>query len=218
MVPWREFQDIFGERRAFGLVTSGSHLCCLQMMWFCWLLQAKTFSVHLSRLQLIVKWSRWESALPSLSSWFSIRKRWSAPYRSGVPSSRGEVQVCWYLAHEWRKVPARDRQMGFVSSNEGTVPVHCGEEGTEPKGKALNLLFHLCSIFVPTLTYGHKIWVVTERMRSRIQAVQMGFLRMAAGLGLRDRVRSLAIRKGTRSWAAASSPRKESADLVQAFV
>ena len=46
------------------------------------------------------------------------------------------------------------------------------------------------SIYVPTLTYGHELWVVTERMRSRIQAAEMSFLRGVAGLSLRDRVRS----------------------------
>ena len=49
------------------------------------------------------------------------------------------------------------------------------------------------SIFVPTLTYGHELWVVTERMRSRIQAAEMSFLRRVAGLSLRDRVRSSVI-------------------------
>ena len=32
------------------------------------------------------------------------------------------------------------------------------------------------SIYVLTLTYGHELWVVTERMRSRIQAAKMSFL------------------------------------------
>uniref|UniRef100_A0A669BJZ3 Reverse transcriptase domain-containing protein n=1 Tax=Oreochromis niloticus TaxID=8128 RepID=A0A669BJZ3_ORENI len=54
------------------------------------------------------------------------------------------------------------------------------------------------SIYVPTLTYGHELWVVTERTRSRIQAAEMSFLRRVAGLSLRDRVRSLAIREGLR--------------------
>ena len=52
------------------------------------------------------------------------------------------------------------------------------------------------SIFVPILTYGHKGWVMTERMRSRIQAAEMGFLRRVAGVSLGDRVRSSAIREG----------------------
>ena len=54
------------------------------------------------------------------------------------------------------------------------------------------------SIFVPTLTYGHESWVMTERTRSRVQAAEMGFLRRVAGVSLRDRVRSSAIREELR--------------------
>ncbi|KAK3564684.1 hypothetical protein QTP86_024812, partial [Hemibagrus guttatus] len=45
------------------------------------------------------------------------------------------------------------------------------------------------SIYVPTLTYGHELCVMTERVRSRIQAAKMSFLRMVVGRSLRDRVR-----------------------------
>ncbi|KAK7940110.1 hypothetical protein WMY93_003436 [Mugilogobius chulae] len=51
------------------------------------------------------------------------------------------------------------------------------------------------SIYVPTLTYGHELWVMTERTRSRIQAVEMSFLRRVAGRSLRDRVRSSVTRE-----------------------
>ncbi|TWW77544.1 hypothetical protein D4764_12G0009340 [Takifugu flavidus] len=51
------------------------------------------------------------------------------------------------------------------------------------------------SIFIPTLTYGHELWVMTERTRSRVQAAKMSFLRMVAGLSLSDRVRSSAIQE-----------------------
>lgn len=43
-------------------------------------------------------------------------------------------------------------------SKVGVVPDRHGEEGVESEGKA----------FASTLTCGHKLWVVTERMRSRI--------------------------------------------------
>ncbi|KAK0132474.1 putative uncharacterized transposon-derived protein F52C9.6 [Merluccius polli] len=43
------------------------------------------------------------------------------------------------------------------------------------------------SIYVPALTYGHELWVMTERTRSRVQAAEMSFLRRVAGLSLRDR-------------------------------
>ncbi|KAK3529893.1 hypothetical protein QTP86_007211 [Hemibagrus guttatus] len=46
------------------------------------------------------------------------------------------------------------------------------------------------SIYVPTLTYDHELWVMTERVRSRIQAAEISFLRRVAGHSLRDRVRS----------------------------
>ncbi|TWW53113.1 R2 Retrovirus-related Pol polyprotein from type I retrotransposable element [Takifugu flavidus] len=54
------------------------------------------------------------------------------------------------------------------------------------------------SIFVPTLTYGHELWVMTERTRSRVQVAEISFLRRVAGLSLRDRVRSSAIREELR--------------------
>jgi len=49
------------------------------------------------------------------------------------------------------------------------------------------------SIFVATVTYGHKVWVVTERMTSQIQAAENTFLWRVAGLSLRKRVRSSTI-------------------------
>uniref|UniRef100_A0A8C6PI18 Reverse transcriptase domain-containing protein n=1 Tax=Nothobranchius furzeri TaxID=105023 RepID=A0A8C6PI18_NOTFU len=52
------------------------------------------------------------------------------------------------------------------------------------------------SIYVPTLTYGHEFWVVTEKTRSRIQAAEMSFLLRVAGFSLRDRVRSSVMREG----------------------
>ena len=44
------------------------------------------------------------------------------------------------------------------------------------------------SNFVPTLIYGHERWVMTERMRSQVQAAKMGFLHRVAGVSLRDRI------------------------------
>ncbi|KAK3538079.1 hypothetical protein QTP70_028636 [Hemibagrus guttatus] len=51
------------------------------------------------------------------------------------------------------------------------------------------------SIYVPTLTYGHELWVMTERVRSRIQAAEMRFLCRVVGRSLRDRVRSSVTRE-----------------------
>ena len=54
------------------------------------------------------------------------------------------------------------------------------------------------SIYVPTLTHGHEIWVVTKRIRSQIHATEMSFLRGMAGLSLRDRMRSADIKERLR--------------------
>ena len=54
------------------------------------------------------------------------------------------------------------------------------------------------SIYVPILTYGHELWVMTERTRSQIQAAEMSFLRRVAGRSLRDRVRSSVTREELR--------------------
>ena len=50
------------------------------------------------------------------------------------------------------------------------------------------------SIFVPILTYGHELWVMTERVRSRIQAAEMGFLRRVKGVTRLHKKRNTEIR------------------------
>ena len=40
------------------------------------------------------------------------------------------------------------------------------------------------SIFVPTLTYGHKLWGVTKRTISEVQVVAMSFICRVGGLSL----------------------------------
>ena len=87
-----------------------------------------------------------------------------------------------------------DRRIGVASaSNAGAVSVRWGEEGAEPEGEVLDLPVHLCS--KPMVTYGHELWLVTERTRLRIQVAGMSSLRRVAGLSLRDKVRSSDIRR-----------------------
>ncbi|KAK3539329.1 hypothetical protein QTP70_001214 [Hemibagrus guttatus] len=74
------------------------------------------------------------------------------------------------------------------------------------------------SIYVPTLTYGHELWVMTERVRSRIQAAEMSFLHRVAGRSLRDRVRSSVTRGGARSRAAAPPHQKGAVEVAWASV
>ena len=51
------------------------------------------------------------------------------------------------------------------------------------------------TVFVPILTYGHEFWVMTERVRSQVQASEMRFLRRIEGVTLSNKVRSSEIRK-----------------------
>ena len=50
----------------------------------------------------------------------------------------------------------------------------CGEEGAEPKGKAFDLV------------YGDELWVMTERIRLKIQAAETSFPCRLAGLSFGD--------------------------------
>ena len=51
------------------------------------------------------------------------------------------------------------------------------------------------SVYVPILTYGHERWIMNEKVRSRIQAAEMGFLRRISGLTLLDKVKSANTRE-----------------------
>ncbi|KAK3538438.1 hypothetical protein QTP86_003713 [Hemibagrus guttatus] len=70
------------------------------------------------------------------------------------------------------------------------------------------------SIYIPTLTYGHELWVMTERIRSRIQAAEMSFLCRMAGCSLRDRLRSSVTREELR----VEPHRKETVEVARASV
>jgi hypothetical protein len=50
------------------------------------------------------------------------------------------------------------------------------------------------SVYLPTLTYGHECWIMSEKVRSRLQAAEMRFLRRVAGFTRLDRVRNTIIR------------------------
>ena len=70
------------------------------------------------------------------------------------------------ILHEIRFCCNCDRGRALIRRSEETdfsvmSRTSCGEERTEPEGKALHRW-----IYVPTLTCGHELWVVTERTRS----------------------------------------------------
>ncbi|PWA27268.1 hypothetical protein CCH79_00018322 [Gambusia affinis] len=98
---------------------------------------------------------------------------------------RQRVEHEWDLVHEWGKKGAGDRQADWRSVCCKRALYQSVVVKRELSQKA-RLSIHR-SIYVPTLIYGHELWVMTERTRSWIQAAEMGFLQRVSGLALRDR-------------------------------
>lgn len=80
-----------------------------------------------------------------------------------TPPSEG-IQLSWGLVHEWGESGAEDWQTDRSSiwSDADAIPSSYGKEGAELKGKSL------LGDLVPTLTYGHKLRIVSEKMRLHI--------------------------------------------------
>ena len=125
--------------------------------------------------------------------------------------SRKPMDCLLRVGNEFLPQVKEFQYLGILFSSEGTREREMGQR----IGAAGAVLRSLCrtivmkrelsqkaklsiyrSIFIPTLTYGHEGWIMTKRTRSRIQVVKMDFLRKVAGVSLRDRVRSSAIREG----------------------
>lgn len=123
------------------------------------------------------------------------RKRVACPLRIGdevLPQVEEFKYVGVLFTSEGRKEREIDRRIGAASAVMRAL--HRSVVVKRELSRKAKLSIYQ-SIFVPTLTYGHELWVVTERTRSRVQAAEMSFLRRVAGLSLRDRVRSSVIRE-----------------------
>ncbi|KAI3375226.1 hypothetical protein L3Q82_021728 [Scortum barcoo] len=149
------------------------------------------------------------------------RKRVACPLRVGgevLPQVEEFKYLGVFFTSEGKMEREIDRRIGAASavmrSVYRTVVV---KKELSRKAKLLSIYR---SIYVPTLTYGHELWVMTERTRSWIQAAEMSFLRRVAGRppSLRDRVRSSVTLGRARSRAAAPSHREESAEVAWASV
>ena len=112
------------------------------------------------------------------------RKRVACPLRIGdevLPQVEEFKYVGVLFTSEGRKEREIDRRIGAASAVMRAL--HRSVVVKRELSRKAKLLIYQ-SIFVPTLTYGHELWVVTERTRSRVQAAEMSFLRRVAGLSL----------------------------------
>lgn len=73
-----------GLKEGSGFAPSELCLCFLQTMWFCWFPETMTFHTHWGGLQPRVKRPGWESATPSLRTWFFSLKQQIAPSKLRV--------------------------------------------------------------------------------------------------------------------------------------
>jgi len=165
------------------LGSSGSPLCCLQMMLYCWPPRTVTSDIHCTVFQPSVKQRGWESAPPNLRPWCSARNRWIDLFRwgqSACPKRRisSILESCSRVKVKMEQ--EIDRHIGVTAAVKQVL------HRTILVKRELSIYL---SVYVPTLTYDHKLRVVTKRMMSRIQAAKISFLRRVAGHSLRDKVR-----------------------------
>uniref|UniRef100_A0AAV2MIF0 Reverse transcriptase domain-containing protein n=1 Tax=Knipowitschia caucasica TaxID=637954 RepID=A0AAV2MIF0_KNICA len=181
-------------RRGSGSETTGFHLCCLRTMLSCWLQRTRTCSMHwgvaaeCEAAGMRISTSKSEAMVLD-------RKKVPCPLQVGgevLPQVEEFKYLGVLFTSEGRMEREIDRRIGAACAVMRplyrTVVVK-----RELSRKAKLSIYR--SIFVPSLTYGHELWVMTERTRSRIQAVKMSFLRRVAGRSLRDRLRSSVTRE-----------------------
>ena len=124
--------------------------------------------------------------------------------------SRNPVQCSLQVGSVSLKQMEKFKHLGVAFTSEGRQD----EELDVPSSKASSVMrtlhhsvvlnrelsrkakvFVFKSIFVPILTYGHESWIMTERVRSQMQASEMRFLRKIEGVTMFDKHRNTAIRE-----------------------
>ena len=104
-----------------------------------------------------------------------------------------EVQVSWGCIYECWKARRRTRYPNRQACAVMRALHYSVVMKRELSKKAKLSIFK--AVFVPILTYGHESWVMTETMRSQVQASEMRFLRRIEGVTLFNKVRNSEIRK-----------------------
>ena len=87
-----------------------------------------------------------------------------------------QVEKFKYIGVAFTSDGTQDEEMDIRISKAGAV-MHALHRSVVMKRKLYQkrILAVFRSIIVPTLTYGHESWEMTERMRSRVQASEIRF-------------------------------------------
>ena len=96
-----------------------------------------------------------------------------APCREGHPAPRGGVEV-----------PRGKMEWELDRWGAASAVIRTLHRSVMVKRKLKLSIYG--SIYVPSLTYGHKLWLVTKRTTSQVQAPEMSFIHRVAGLSLTD--------------------------------
>ena len=99
-----------------------------------------------------------------------------------------EVQVSWgAFTSDESQVEELDNRIGKAS--EVMQALHYSVVMKRELSKNAKLLIFK-AVFVPIFTCGHESWVMTEKVRSQVQASEMRFLRRIEGVTLFSKVLS----------------------------
>ena len=123
---------------------------------------------------------------------------------------RGEVTECEVkLNGQAMEIVNSFKYLGSVLSKDGTMDEEVRERvqqgrrvvgalkavtGSRVVSMEVKKSLH-DSVVIPTLTYGSEAWTLVERLRPRVRAVEMNYLRSACGVTWRDRQTNEEVRR-----------------------
>ena len=127
-------------------------------------------------------------------AWLASLNQFEAKCVAGTltPTLKSEAMV---LCRKWKSLSVSGSCLLVMHRGAWDGQLVCGG-GNSTAGVALRRELSLLiyqSIYIPTFSYAHESWVVTERTKTHIQAADMSVPWRVAELSLRDRVRSLNI-------------------------
>ncbi len=165
---------VFQIKILFSLAIGSRAFCTVTLGWFAAECEAAGMRISTSKSKAMV----------------ISRKKVAYPLQIGgefLPQVKEFKYLGVLFTSEGRMVREIDRRIGVASAVMRSIYRSLMTK-KELSCKAKLSIYR--SVYVPTLTYGYELWIMTERTRSRIQAAEMSFPHRVAERSLRDRVKS----------------------------